>query len=77
MGHPHGWKYVAVITPLRPGESGSRYRELDVRRYERRRKWKPAEKAALLAAHSGDLERSIRSIMNTDSGDHEHPLALA
>jgi len=28
-------------------------------------------------AHSGDLERSIRSIMNTDSGDHEHPLALA
>jgi hypothetical protein len=29
------------------------------------------------AAHSGDLERSIRSIMNTDSGDHEHPLALA
>ena len=30
-----------------------------------------------LSAHSGDLERSIRSIMNTDSGDHEHPLALA
>jgi hypothetical protein len=30
-----------------------------------------------LRAHSGDLERSIRSIMNTDSGDHEHPLALA
>jgi hypothetical protein len=29
------------------------------------------------AAHSGDLERSIRSIMNTDSGDHEHPPALA
>jgi hypothetical protein len=28
-------------------------------------------------AHSGDLERSIRSIMNTDSGDHEHLLALA
>jgi hypothetical protein len=28
-------------------------------------------------AHSSDLERSIRSIMNTDSGDHEHPLALA
>ena len=25
-----------------------------------------------LAAHSGDLERSFRSIMNTDSGDHEH-----
>jgi hypothetical protein len=24
-------------------------------------------------AHSGDLERSFRSIMNTDSGDHEHP----
>jgi hypothetical protein len=23
-------------------------------------------------AHSGDLERSIRSIMNTDPGDHEH-----
>jgi len=29
------------------------------------------------SAHSGDLERLIRSIMNTDSGDHEHPLALA
>jgi hypothetical protein len=28
-------------------------------------------------AHSGDRERPIRSIMNTDSGDHEHPLALA
>ena len=28
-------------------------------------------------AHSGDLERLIRSIVNTDSGDHEHPLALA
>jgi hypothetical protein len=24
-------------------------------------------------AHSGDLERSFRSIVNTDSGDHEHP----
>jgi hypothetical protein len=23
-------------------------------------------------AHSGDLERSFRSIVNTDSGDHEH-----
>ena len=31
----------------------------------------------VLVAHSGDLERLIRSIMNTDSGDHEHPLALA
>ncbi len=30
-----------------------------------------------IVAHSGDLERLIRSIMNTDSGDHEHPLALA
>ena len=29
------------------------------------------------AAHSSDRERPIRSIMNTDSGDHEHPLALA
>ncbi|OYV67538.1 MAG: hypothetical protein B7X09_01150 [Acidiphilium sp. 21-66-27] len=28
-------------------------------------------------AHSGDDERSIRSIVNTDSGDHEHLLALA
>ena len=28
-------------------------------------------------AHSGDLERSIRSIMNTGSGDHEHLGALA
>jgi hypothetical protein len=24
-------------------------------------------------AHSGDLERSFRSIMNAASGDHEHP----
>jgi hypothetical protein len=30
-----------------------------------------------MAAHSGDDERSIRSIVNTDSGDHEHLLALA
>jgi hypothetical protein len=30
-----------------------------------------------MAAHSSDRERPIRSIMNTDSGDHEHPLALA
>ena len=29
------------------------------------------------AAHSGDDERSIRSIVNIDSGDHEHLLALA
>ena len=29
-----------------------------------------------LGAHSGDLERPIRSIMNTESGDHEHLLAL-
>jgi hypothetical protein len=35
------------------------------------------DRAAPPPAHSGDLERSIRSIMNTDSGDHEHPLALA
>jgi hypothetical protein len=28
-------------------------------------------------AHSGDPERSIRSIMNTGSGDHEHLLAVA
>src|SRR3954452_3712969 len=27
------------------------------------------------AADSGDLERSIRSIMNTETGDHEHLLA--
>jgi hypothetical protein len=27
-------------------------------------------------AHSGDHERSIRSIMNTESGDHEHALAI-
>jgi hypothetical protein len=39
------------------------------RRLRNRRRIQPA--------HSGDLERSIRSIMNTDSGDHEHPLALA
>jgi hypothetical protein len=30
-----------------------------------------------LGAHSGDPERSIRSIMNTGSGDHEHLLAVA
>ena len=30
-----------------------------------------------VAADSGDRERPIRSIMNTDSGDHEHPIALA
>jgi len=35
------------------------------------------ERSIRMTAHSGDLERSIRSIMNTDSGDHEHPLALA
>jgi hypothetical protein len=33
--------------------------------------------ARRLPAHSSDRERPIRSIMNTDSGDHEHPLALA
>jgi hypothetical protein len=27
-------------------------------------------------AHSGDHERSIRSIMNTETGDHEHALAI-
>jgi hypothetical protein len=30
-----------------------------------------------VTAHSSDRERPIRWIMNTDSGDHEHPLALA
>jgi len=30
----------------------------------------------MVAAHSGDHERSIRSIMNTESGDHEHALAI-
>jgi hypothetical protein len=30
-----------------------------------------------MLAHSGDLERSIRSIMNTDSGDHEHAPAVS
>jgi hypothetical protein len=30
-----------------------------------------------LRADSGDREQSVHSIMNTDSGDHEHPLALA
>jgi hypothetical protein len=28
-------------------------------------------------AHSGNRERLIRLIVNTDSGDHEHPIALA
>jgi len=28
-------------------------------------------------ADSGDCERPIRSIVNTYSGDHEHPIALA
>ena len=30
-----------------------------------------------LAAHSSDHERSNRSIMNTDSGDHEHAPAVS
>ncbi|MFT2095761.1 hypothetical protein ACMS1Z_14055 [Acidiphilium multivorum] len=30
-----------------------------------------------LGAQSGDDERSNRSIVNIDSGDHEHLLALA
>jgi hypothetical protein len=30
-----------------------------------------------LCAHSGDHERSNRSIMNTDSGDHEHAPAVS
>ena len=29
------------------------------------------------SADSGDLERSIRSFVNTESGDHEHLLAWA
>jgi hypothetical protein len=36
-----------------------------------------AQMAVAEPADSGDLERLIRSIMNTGSGDHEHPLALA
>jgi predicted ATPase len=36
-----------------------------------------SKEAKAFLAHSGDLERSIRSIMNTGSGHHEHPLALA
>jgi hypothetical protein len=32
---------------------------------------------ALLHAHSSDHERSNRSIMNTDSGDHEHAPAVS
>jgi aspartate carbamoyltransferase catalytic subunit len=28
-------------------------------------------------AHSGDRERPIQLIVNTGSGDHEHPIALA
>ena len=31
----------------------------------------------VVIADSGDLERSIRSILNTDSGDHERRLARA
>lgn len=37
----------------------------------------PKPEPAVPIAHSSDRERPIRSIMNTDSGDHEHPLALA
>jgi hypothetical protein len=33
--------------------------------------------SAARAADSGDLERSIRSFVNTESGDHEHLLAWA
>jgi hypothetical protein len=32
---------------------------------------------AAIGADSGDCERPIRSIVNTYSGDHEHPIALA
>jgi hypothetical protein len=31
----------------------------------------------LETAHSGDHERSNRSIMNTESGDHEHAPAVS
>jgi hypothetical protein len=34
------------------------------------------QSTSALVAHSGDHERSIRSIMNTESGDHEHALAI-
>jgi hypothetical protein len=34
------------------------------------------QRLLMQAAHSGDHERSIRSIMNTESGDHEHALAI-
>jgi hypothetical protein len=33
--------------------------------------------AEQMAAHSGDPEPSIRSIINTESGDYEHLLATA
>jgi hypothetical protein len=34
-------------------------------------------RASVIIAYSGDRERPIRSIVNTGSGDHEHPIALA
>jgi hypothetical protein len=36
----------------------------------------PENSCPCAAAHSGDHERSIRSIMNTETGDHEHALAI-
>jgi len=36
----------------------------------------PEGAPAHISAHSGDRERAIRSIMNTDSGDHERLLPL-
>jgi hypothetical protein len=35
------------------------------------------DEAVALAADSGDREQSVHSIMNTDSGDHEHLFAPA
>jgi hypothetical protein len=36
-----------------------------------------ASRYRVRSAYPGDRERPIQSIVNTGSGDHEHPIALA
>jgi hypothetical protein len=55
--------------PLSNAERQARYRQ----RLQARQATPRIRYHRPIDAHSGDLERSFRSIMNTDSGDHEHP----
>ncbi|MDA8049891.1 MAG: hypothetical protein M0002_07790 [Rhodospirillales bacterium] len=78
---------AAVTTERYPGgdgvvRAGQGHEAGVVSRRQRRRgingKLERALWQALMSpADSGDLERLVRSIMNADTGDHEHPLALA